>query len=130
MVFAEWFLRRKQSRIKIFTLSNANLVASRSIHQDDCRFSDVSRGRRCAFTCMSLSALFTCANGCRASKWIHERSLLAGYAMDGRHIRSDIDRRGCHVSKSLGKTWKTKPFPMQRYYLRLIYPIKYVCQLV
>ena len=45
--------------------------------------------------CVSLSALFTCANGCRVLQWIHERSA--------------IDRRRCH------KAWKTKTFPMQSY---------------
>ena len=67
MVFAEWFLRRKQSRLKNFTMSNANLIVTGSIHQGDRRLSDVLRGRQCAF--MSLSALFICANRCRVSQW-------------------------------------------------------------
>ena len=36
--------------ISVQTLSNADLIVSGSIHQADRRFSDVSRGRQCAFT--------------------------------------------------------------------------------
>ena len=44
-----------------YAMSNAILFVNASIHQGDRRFSDVSRGRRCAF--MSLSPLL-CANSC------------------------------------------------------------------
>ena len=40
---------------------NSTLFARGSIHQSDNRFSDISRGRQCAF--MSFSALL-CANSC------------------------------------------------------------------
>ena len=45
---------------------NADLIVSASIHQADRRFSDVFRGRQCAF--MSLSALLR-ANSCRVLQW-------------------------------------------------------------
>ena len=48
------------------TLSNADLIVGGSIHQADRRFSDVSRGRQCAFT--SLLTLLR-ANSCRVSQW-------------------------------------------------------------
>ena len=50
--------------ISVQTLSNADLIVSGSIHQADRRFSDVSRGRQCAFT--SLLTLLR-ANSCRIS---------------------------------------------------------------
>ena len=43
-------------------MSNADLIVSGSTHQADRRFSDVSRGRQCAFT--SLSTLLS-ENSCR-----------------------------------------------------------------
>ena len=48
---------------------NATLFTRRSIHQGDSRFSDISRGRQCAF--MSLSALL-CANRGDISTWTAE----------------------------------------------------------
>ena len=48
------------------TLSNADLIVSGSINQADRRFSDVSRGKQCAFT--SLLTLLR-ANSCRVSQW-------------------------------------------------------------
>ena len=47
-------------------MSKANLIVGGNIHQADRRFSDVSRGRQCAF--MSLSALLR-ANSSRVSQW-------------------------------------------------------------
>ena len=49
-------------------MSDADLTASRSIHQADCRLSDVSRGRQCVFRSVSLLQL-KCANSCRVSQW-------------------------------------------------------------
>ena len=49
-----------------YAMSNATLIVNGSIHQGDRRFSDVSRGRQCAF--MSLSALL-CANSSDVSQW-------------------------------------------------------------
>ena len=48
---------------------NATLFTRGSIHQGDSRFSDISRGRQCAF--MSLSALL-CANRGDISTWTAE----------------------------------------------------------
>ena len=47
-------------------MSNATLIVNGSIHQGDRRFSDVFRGRQCAF--MSLSALLY-AISCDVSEW-------------------------------------------------------------
>ena len=49
-----------------FIMSNATLFIRGSIHQGDSRFSDISRGRQCAF--MSLSALL-CTNSHDISTW-------------------------------------------------------------
>ena len=62
-------------------MSNADLIVSGSIHQADRRFSDVSRGRQCAF--MSLSALLR-ASSSRVSQWtshIVDQILVEGDAM-------------------------------------------------
>ena len=47
-------------------MSDADLIVSGGIHQADCCFSDVSRGRQCAF--IGLSALLH-ANSCRVPQW-------------------------------------------------------------
>ena len=56
-------------------MSNADLIVSGSIHQADHRFSDLSRGRQCAF--ISFSALLR-ASSCRVSQWTgaHRRDNL------------------------------------------------------
>ena len=62
-------------------MSNTDLIANGSIRQGDDRFSDVSRGRQCAF--MSLSALL-CANSCPVSRWTTQavdRILVEGDSM-------------------------------------------------
>ena len=48
---------------------NSTIFARGSIHQGDNRFSDISRGRECAF--MSFSALL-CANSCYILTWTTE----------------------------------------------------------
>ena len=60
---------------------NSTLFARGSIHQGDNRFSDISRGRQCAF--MSFSALL-CANSCDIFTWTTETIdgiLIEGDAM-------------------------------------------------
>ena len=47
-------------------MSNADLIVSGSIHQADRRFSDVSRGRQCAF--IGFSALLHTNSSC-VSQW-------------------------------------------------------------
>lgn len=62
-------------------MSNTDLIVNGSIHQGDDRFSDISRGRQCAF--MSLSALLR-ANSCPVSRWTTptvDRILVEGDAM-------------------------------------------------
>ena len=62
-------------------MSNATLFIRESIHQGDSRFSDISRGRQCAF--MSLSALLW-TNSHDISTWTTEtidRVLFEGDAM-------------------------------------------------
>ena len=62
-------------------MSKANLIVGGNIHQADRRFSDVSRGRQCAF--MSLSALLR-ANSSRVSQWTShtvDQVLVEGDAM-------------------------------------------------
>ena len=56
-------------------------IGSGSTHQSDRRFSNVSRGRQCAFT--SLSTLLR-ANSCRVSQWTADtvdEILMEGDAM-------------------------------------------------
>ena len=90
-------------------ISNANLIDIGSIHQANRCFSDISRGRQCAF--MSLSALLHCT--CKH---------VSSFAMDVPHSWSDIVRR-CHVSKRLGAPNNSQS---QRHCRWCIYPIKYV----
>ena len=59
---------------------NSTFFARRSIRQGDNRFSDVSRGRQCAF--MSLSALL-CANSNDILTWTTE-------TIDGILIEGDV----------------------------------------
>ncbi len=57
MVFLLLFdLLQRQVR-QVFSMLNATLFIRGSIYQGDNRFSDISRGRECAF--MSLSALLS-----------------------------------------------------------------------
>ena len=70
-----------QAERRLFqTMSNADLIVSGSIHEADRRFSDVSRGRQCAF--ISFSALLR-ANSCRVSQWTADTvdQILTGDAM-------------------------------------------------
>ena len=48
-------------------MSDADVTVSGSIHQADCRLSDVSRGRQCYFTSVS-ALLLKRANSCRVSQ--------------------------------------------------------------
>ena len=57
---------------------NSTLFARESIHKGDNRFSDISRGRQCAF--MSFSALL-CANSCHILTWTTET--IDGILIDG-----------------------------------------------
>ena len=56
-------------------MANADLIVSGSIHQADRRFSDLSRGRQCAF--ISFSAILR-ENSSRVSQWTgaHKRDNL------------------------------------------------------
>ena len=65
-------MRRKPHGEDEFTeviMLNVTLFTRGIIHQGDSRFSNISRGRQCAF--MSLSALL-CANLCDISTWTTE----------------------------------------------------------
>ena len=65
-------------------MSNATLFIRGSIHQGDSRFSDISKGRQCAFT--SISALLW-ANSHDISTWTTEtidRVLFEGDAMNSK----------------------------------------------
>ena len=67
------------------TMSNADLIVSGSIHQADHRFSDLSRGRQCAF--ISFSALLP-ASSCRVSQWTGAHNLQVEFA--GEICRSNL----------------------------------------
>ena len=77
-------MRRKQNRLKKFTMSKTNSIVSGSIHQDGRRFSDVLIKRKTMCFYESFSSVYICK---RASC----------FAMDGRH-----------------SPFRYKPFPMQR----------------
>ena len=61
-----------------FIMSNTTFFARGSIHQGNDRFSNVSRGRQCAF--MSLSALL-CANSCDILTWTSDT--IDGIVIEG-----------------------------------------------
>ena len=80
-LFSSVALSVGEGKVAKFIMLNATLFTRGSIHQGDSRFSDISRGRQCAF--MSLSALL-CANYCEISTWTTEtvdRVLIEGDSM-------------------------------------------------
>ena len=74
-------------------MPNADLIVSGNIHQADRRFSDLSRGRQCAF--ISFSALLR-ANSCRVSQWTgaHRRDNLQVEQVE---FAGEICRSNLHV---------------------------------
>ena len=85
MVYLFLLLPTGKGEFAKFIMFNPILFTGGSIHQGDCRFSDISRGRQCAF--MSLSALLR-ANFCAISTWTTEtvdRVLVEG---DSRFLKA------------------------------------------